>query len=199
MTACLVLISGPVFRRMVRASPIRKPWPTSVCLPLPEGASFRRRPSMKSAVGMISQDRGEMVAAYALFDGLSRAKETAAATKLAFNDQDWKNLEKYQQLAPITKPEELVQEMNPAVDPQTAKRRSELGATGKKLLDAEWPRAPTTCRSILSHFDPSGPVQRADQLAGRDHGAGFARRLRGGLSAGLSPIPATRPWRRMRH
>lgn len=106
--------------------------------------------------GMVSRDANQMMTAFTTMDGLAR--ENPSAANRAFGEADMKRLEQYQQLAPITKPEELVQAMNPSVDLATAKQRAELGAAGKKLIDGELAKGTDYMSDITAHFDQGAPV-----------------------------------------
>ncbi len=102
--------------------------------------------------GMISQDKGEMMNAFTLMDGLSRGHPGAVSR--SFGEEDMKRLDQYRVLAPLTAPEDLVKAMNPNIDPATAKARKEMGETGKKLLETEVTKGDDYLPSILSHFNP---------------------------------------------
>lgn len=95
--------------------------------------------------GMQSRDPAEVASSMTIMDGLYRA--FPAAVSRSFDEGDLKRMQRYQTLAPMVPPEDVMRRMDPAMDPTTRKNRDDLYQEG--LAEA----AKVDVGTILDSFD----------------------------------------------
>lgn len=105
--------------------------------------------------GLVSRDKGTLVKAYTVLDGLYR--ENPAAVRNAFPAEDLRRMDIYERLAPIVPPEELLARLDPTADPKTNALRETLEGQGRTLA------AKITISDLLGHFESSLPFDAASQ------------------------------------
>ncbi len=108
-----------------------------------------------------------MMAAYQLWDKFLHDPSTAAATKNAFTDADFKNYFHYAMAAPNLPPDLLVKELNPSIDPKSEQYREENRTAWKANHDKQVSeKKDTLLPNFLNSIDPSGmfnsPIEADD-------------------------------------
>jgi len=107
-----------------------------------------------------SSDPQRQARGFAMLDQFYRSNPQAA--ERAFDDDTIRRLQDYELLAPLLPPDELQARLDPAMNPEEARRREGLRTEGEKLA-REVPTA-----TILDAFDPSSNVMNFAFLSGGD-------------------------------